>query len=461
MKKLKTNMFSLVLLSSGILFYLFFTFLDGPQICVDTPTYIYMESSREPLYPLLLAFLRGVTGELQTGENYLWITVILQGILSAIAAWSMAVFLWRNLGLSKTVTTMIFSLPLAVSLLCRFVAQRRSMYSNSILTEGIAISMYLLFFRFLLEYCLRRSKKSLMISALLCFFMISTRKQMIFSFVLLLLAILYNSIKQKNLIYGIKTFAFCAVVIFGSNLLLDVGYNYLVRGEASTHTSDIRFVSTLAFYTANREDGEKIDDSQIRELFYQIYDACDEKGYLKHSAGEGWSAREAHFSDYYDCIQIDTMWPAVNRFVTENYDCKDTQISEYADEVMKTISKAVIPGNMISVIQVFMDNFRAGLVGTVAQRNPLLDWYAVLIYLLYMGLLFLCMKKKCRQEILVFAGMTIASIMLNVGLVSLVIFCQIRYTIYNMALFYISMLLMTDALFFRKENSNETIFRNS
>ena len=126
-----------------------------------------------------------------------------------------------------------------------------------------------------------------MISVLLCFFMISTRKQMFFSFVLLLLVILYNSIKQKNLIYGIKTFVLCTVLILGSNLILDVGYNYLVRGEASTHTSDIRFVSTLAFYTANREDVEKIDDSQIRELFYQIYDACDEKEYLKHSAEEG------------------------------------------------------------------------------------------------------------------------------------------------------------------------------
>ena len=56
--------------------------------------------------------------------------------------------------------------------------------------------------------------------------------------------------------------------------------------------------------------------------------------------------------------------------------------------------------------------------------------------------------------------MTVASIMLNVGLVSLVIFCQIRYTIYNMALFYISMLLLIGALFSRKENGNETIIRN-
>ena len=40
------------------------------------------------------------------------------------------------------------------------------------------------------------------------------------------------------------------------------------------------------------------------------------------------------------------------------------------------------------------------------------------------------------------AGLTLLSILCNVGLVSLVIFCQTRYTIYNMPLFYISLILM-------------------
>lgn len=40
------------------------------------------------------------------------------------------------------------------------------------------------------------------------------------------------------------------------------------------------------------------------------------------------------------------------------------------------------------------------------------------------------------------AGLTLLSILCNVGLVSLVIFCQTRYTIYNMPLFYISLILL-------------------
>ena len=43
-------------------FYLFFAFYDGAVICVDSPTYINWESSREPLYPLFLALLRFLLG---------------------------------------------------------------------------------------------------------------------------------------------------------------------------------------------------------------------------------------------------------------------------------------------------------------------------------------------------------------------------------------------------------------
>lgn len=52
------------------------------------------------------------------------------------------------------------------------------MYSNSILTEGIVIAQYLLFFRYLLEYCLHQNRKSLILSSILVFVMVSTRKQM-------------------------------------------------------------------------------------------------------------------------------------------------------------------------------------------------------------------------------------------------------------------------------------------
>ncbi len=62
------------------------------------------------------------------------------------------------------------------------------------------------------------------------------------------------------------------------------------------------------------------EDEEVRTLFLKIYDVCEEKGYLKHSAGQGWFNRVTHFGDFYDCIQIDTMGPMITQYVQANYE---------------------------------------------------------------------------------------------------------------------------------------------
>lgn len=71
---------NIIIVSVSMLFYLYFAWHDGVVICEDSPTYIYMSITREPLYPLLLAILRRVSG-----EGYLFIAVVLQSILAAAA----------------------------------------------------------------------------------------------------------------------------------------------------------------------------------------------------------------------------------------------------------------------------------------------------------------------------------------------------------------------------------------
>ena len=442
--------FSGLMLAVSLLFYLFFACYDGAVICVDSPSYIRMDISREPLYCLFLAGLRAAFAAFPAGafaeEAYLTAAAFLQSLLAAFAAWSLVNYLWKEMDLPEPLALLLLGMPFAVSLLCRFAAQRGSMYSNSILTEGIAIPLYLLFFRFLLEYFRKQSVRSLVSCCLLSFLMISARKQMLVSLVMLAFCILFVFLRKKRFLRGLLLLACSAALVMGGSVLLDLGYNYAVRGEAVRHSSDGRFLTTMAFYTAEREDAEYISDEKIRELFLEIYDACDAAGYLKHSAGKGWLNRVSHFGDYYDCIQIDTMWPAVNAFVQENYGDGTVFLSENADQVMGVINRSVIPHNLGKIFGSFLDNFLSGLITTVAQRNRILNWYSLFVYLLYLFLLAWEIRRVRREgadeRIAETAGLTLLSILCNVGLVSLVIFCQTRYTIYNMALFYISLLLL-------------------
>lgn len=388
MKAMKKSFIcSFILLVIHLGFYLFFAFFDGAVICVDSPSYINMHLSREPFYPMFLAFLRTLfSGH---GDFYLTAAAFLQSLLAALATWSLIHYLQKSLNLSYWITLLLAVIPLAASLLCRFAAKRASMYSNSILTEGIACSLFLLFFRYLCEYCFKQSKKSIVIASIISFIMISTRKQMYLTLFLLILCILYVAVKSKQYLKGLIALLICSCSILIGSKLLDLGFNYAVHGTPATHSSDNRFLATMVFYTAEPEDANAIQDSEIKNLFQEIYAVCDENGYLKHSSQAGWYRRVNHFGDNYDCIQIDTMWPMIQQYVRNHYTGNSVFLEAQVDFITQEIIHSLLPN----------------------------VWPKI-------------------------AALTLLSIIMNVAIVSAVIFCQIRYTIYNMPLFYISGLLL-------------------
>ena len=439
--KISHPILSFLMLAICLCFYLFFAFYDGAVICVDSPGYISMRLSREPFYPLLLAFFRKLFSSFPN-DFYLTAVAFFQSILMAAATWTLVRYIWKELRLPRLIAFLSLLMPLAVSFLCRFAAKRESMYSNSILTEGIAISLYLLFFRYLLEYCIHQSKKSLLLSSILVFIMISTRKQMFVTLALLVLCILIVNIVHKKAFRGILVLSLCTLAIVGSATLLDMGYNYTLRGNAVRHTNDNRFITTMAFYTAERSDAAYINDEEVRDVFLEVYDVCDQKGYLKHSAEEGWFNRVTHFGDYYDCIQINTMGPIITQYVQEHYEGGEVELGKKVDQIMSTINISVMPHNAMNILGSFLDNVLSGLITTVAKRNILLNWYSFFIYIIYILLLIWNIRVRGHIKTAVLAGLTLLAIIGNVTLVSLVIFCQTRYTIYNMGLFYICLIIM-------------------
>ena len=112
---------------------------------------------------------------------------------------------------------------------------------------------------------------------------------------------------------------------------------------------------------------------------------------------------------------------------------------------MGQISKDVIPRYIGQVIRIFWDNFLAGMVLTVSQFHPVLIYYSIVVYMIYLILLIISSKTDKDKKVFLFSAAVFIAVVFNVGLVSLVIFCQTRYTIYNMALFYIALIVMADA----------------
>lgn len=165
-------------------------------------------------------------------------------------------------------------------------------------------------------------------------------------------------------------------------MVFDLGYNYAVRGEVVRHSGDTRFITTMAFYTADRGDSRYIEDDDVREIFLKIYDSCDEKGLLKSSAGDGWVNRISHLIDSYDGIQLYVMWPAIYEAVENNCQCDGAALDKRVDDIMDIINHSIIPRNFLELFNVFADNFVLGLVMTVSHRRySMLRWYSLIVYL--------------------------------------------------------------------------------
>ena len=206
----KYRLYNLILFAVCLGFYLFFAFYDKVIICVDSPSYIDMYLSREPFYPTFLAINRMIFGI----DTYLMVVVIEQSILAAVAAYAVGVFVGKyfvcntNFGIqdgtsskkdgnlaTKTdgaraikyifMTYVSAFVCIATSLLCRFIASRGNMYSNCIMTEGICISLFLIFSVYILKYVFDSKLRYLVGATVVSLIMISSRKQMYLTLILL------------------------------------------------------------------------------------------------------------------------------------------------------------------------------------------------------------------------------------------------------------------------------------
>ena len=429
-----------------MLFYIFFWLFDGVVWCADTNSYVELNPSREPFYPIFLSLFRALFGAETTLWNgqylYLFVAVGVQSILAAVTTSIMALFLKKEYKLDILCSYAVMALPMMTSLLCRFAANMASMYTNSIMTESLAISIYLLFFRFLIDYVIHYSRRAMWACILLSFIGISVRKQMLVCLALIIIGIIYVCTRTKaGLIKGVLNAVLLSLLVLTCVKALDLGYNRVVRGKWMTHTEDNRFITTMAIYTADREYVEYIDP-RLQALFLQIYDICDENGWLMNSEPTGIYNRSEHFSNNYDHIQLDTMQQILLSVKdTGEYDFLGE--GEVMDLIRESFNASLLPHEVGRLLKVFGINYITGMVTTVSQNRPIFYWYTLVIFVVYIGLLVRNIVKERRLSPASIMGICVLlGIIGNVSLVSAVIFCQTRYTIYNMALFYMAMVVM-------------------
>jgi hypothetical protein len=108
--------------------------------------------------------------------------------------------------------------------------------------------------------------------------------------------------------------------------------------------------------------------------------------------------------------------------------------------ITNSMAKELLLPCIGDMFKLFLCNIIHGLITTVLKVHPILNWFALMIYIIYIMLLIISFRKKtCAMP---FAVMVLLAMLVNIVFTSTTIYCQMRYMLYNTAFFYQAALIM-------------------
>lgn len=432
----------------SIVFYLMWYWFDGIIITEDAPSYINMTSDREPGYCTFLAVMRFLFG-----SGYLHVAVIVQCIIAALAAVAITMGLKRRFSLNNSGLLLILLMQYGITLLNRFVAQRRYSYFNSIMTEGLCYSLWIFFFLSILGIVYDHRRKSIVAALVWSVVLISIRKQMFITLVILFFSIIYVGVKERHWKKHFALAVALGVIALAATTLIDCCYNLAVRGVFTAHSGDSSFILGTELYLADKEMVEYISSEEQKEVYLEIMRRADAKEYnvayvLEELPKEGfkgsflwnWHVIQDHYSLSYDRIKFDVVMVVIREYQDQIGMAQENREAHY-NEIVGGIMKALLVPCIPNLVKLYVCNVIHGMITTILKVHRLLNWAAVVIYCLYIALFVDLWRRGCVES-LPFAAAVLLAIVVNVCFTSLTIYPQMRYMLYNTGLFYQAGLVM-------------------
>ncbi|MBQ8947053.1 MAG: hypothetical protein IJ058_09605 [Lachnospiraceae bacterium] len=429
----KINILLLAVLSL-FFFGLFAAF--GTPIYNDSDQYIKMHVHREPVYPLFLFLLRSIIP-----DGYLTAASFLQSVLCIIASYRFVTYVRATFRLNLPATVITAGLVTAPYILTPLFSKYHVQMSVAVMSESLALPLYTLFIVQLHKAVSGGQLHDLICSLFLSLLLTLTRTQMIFTFILWLIAAVYVSITFRRLAW----IALSIVLFLGAFVLRDVGtraYNYVFNGRyIDSVYSHINLLANI-LYVTDREDIDSIEDEELKEIASELYSRADSAGYLYTYAGDRLTERVVYLEEVHDRIKYDCIEYGLRDIVEES-----TGIHDYIE--YNRIGDGYA-GDLVGILlpkvfgRWFPDALLLGLRGVVRNiavcRLPAYIYVCVLFALcVYMTIRLFAADK--RDKAALFMSIAILAVLGNSFSTALVIMCLSRYMIYGFAGFYTGMLV--------------------
>lgn len=431
-------------ISIFIVFMAFFGFLlitGEPLYLGDSFQHEMQFVTREPVYALLIQFLRWVSP-----EHHYWFVIIVQNILAVVANTIFMCVVRRELKLKWPVLVMFVAILLSPHILTPIASASGMVITNSLLSEGISYSLYLFYMMYILKAIWRRESfgKDSILAFCWAIFVSLVRGQFMILILVWLLVVGLIALLQKRWKQIVLFVVMLAVAFVGRGLIVKT-YNFCEQGLFVDTVSGKAMSVANVLYVANREDGEAIEDEGLRAAYYEIFDRAYADGMNYQFSPEGLLARAAHHEECHDSLNFDYFAIAAKEYVTkttgitvEDYQRMMVEVDKVASVLMAELLPQVLSRYIYNYIAMVM----MGLVRSVAFVHPIFNWYSLLIYLIAVMLMIYVWRKQPSSKAAPFMALVLLMIMGNVTGTSLMIQCISRYMLYNLPLFYMAGLLL-------------------
>lgn len=436
--------------------------LFGSRTYTDTGSYEVMSPIREPFYGVFLYIYRILFGE------YSYTAVALtQNIFAVIVCYLLLEYIIEANRIHSMVTKSALLLAILMPyIVTPFFTVSRMIIANAILTEGITLSLYNLYFYFLLHLVWEKqvpSQKYIMysiVSIAIAFILTLTRGQMLVTVIawcIVEAVVLHIRYRKQDFELFRKNTCICVLLViltFTFRTLLVGVYNDVNNGSFSQTPYGKVTLFTNVLYVSEREADQNIKDDTLRTLYDQIYDEAAAQGVLYVDAPSGLAAEAEFFSSAHDTLKMDIIEVKLAEYIEKTYgNVSYLERLKLMDQIAGNMMKDVLR-DCISVYMVhYMKNIAVGLIRSVAVLNPLLyipvmgGYLFLIIAGIYLGI------KKKEYKVFGFFLLTVLLTAGMIGAVSVTIMCLSRYMIYNTSLIYLcGILILWEIIRRRKED---------
>lgn len=410
-----------LLLLSGIIFYVL---LGDKWVSIETDSQFYINpSGREgvmPVYPAFLRLIRTILGE----KYYLDGAVIVQSVLAILCTMVFVLMLKKRFGLKLWEELLLYlacMLPYSYNL-------PASGITHQIMTEGLAYSLFYIYFLFLLQFVLDKQYRWGIALIIMALFMMLVRSQLMILLVTTFAAFIYVVIRRiPNRRKAIRvTGAFGGLAIVGGGLFI---------AGLRTQVLDIpQFTSVLmirGFYEVDYEDRELFDTPEMQEIFERVYRAVDEEQYRYVYARQ-----DLYMWQDLVCDRISSV---AYREIAE-YLIQHPELNINARKINQELGSTVLFKHfgryLYHTVRLMIPGFIAAVFWQIEPIYLLCHFIALCLYLYALIGSIICLKRKKNCQVAEFMLTVVGFILIMIVIINLMFFGMQRYVVYAMGIFY-------------------------